>query len=246
MKRLPQFFGLLAVALLCGAALAETPSPARLLERAQRNMTPVNDYIVDLRFDVKGQNITIKGMTMTFYFKKPAKTRVVARQGFAAMPSSVMMVDALTALVQNSRPTLLKAEKKQGMECYVIRLDPFRRGNQPPTTLWLDKSHLLVRATRFEGPFPVKSEWRYARVDEKYDLPRRIDADITAPQSTGFGRRGRRDPDEHSRRPKAYAASPGPGGPTQTMHATLSFSNYRVNKGIADSVFTSKDPPRSR
>ena len=87
----------------------------------------------------------------------------------------------------------------------------------------------------------MKSEWRYARVDEKYDLPRRIQAEVTVPRAAGFQSN---DPDERPRRNRARASGPGLSSGTQTMRATLTFSNYRVNKGIPDSVFTSKNPPR--
>ena len=241
MKRLPVLLGLLAVTLLSTPALAETPSAQRLLDQARRNMAPVNNYSVDVQLDVKGENMTIKGMTMTLYFKRPDKTRILAKQGFSAMPRSLTLGDVLAELAKNCRPALLRTEKKQGIDCYVIRLDPIRQGSQPPALLWLDKAHLLVRATRSGGPFPVKSEWKYARVDEKYELPRRIDAEIATPRAAGFQRR---DPDEPGRRGNARGAAPEPGGGMQSMRATLSFSNYRVNKGIPDSVFTSKDPPR--
>lgn len=242
MKRFSAMCVLLGAALLSASVSAEAPSAARLLDQARRKLAAINDYSVDIRLDVTGGNITIKGMTMTLYFKKPGKTRIVARQGFAAMPRSMTLGDVVTELTRNCKSKMIKTQKKNGIDCYVIRLDPIRQGGQPPVLLWLDKSRLLVRATQVKAPFPVKTEWQYGKVDEKYDLPRRIDAEIVSPQAAGFHHR---DPDE-PRRANPGRKGPGPGG-TQTIHATLSFSNYKVNKGIRDSVFASgEQSPRPR
>lgn len=228
---------------LCAAAHA-APSAKSLVDKARANMTPARDYVVDLRMDVSGSQLLIKGMAMTLYFKKPGKTRIVAKEGFSAMPTSMMLGDAVSELMGASRATLVKTARRGGVECYVVRLEPASKRRGQPVTLWLDKSRLLVRAMRVDGPCPVECDWRYATVDEKYSLPRRIDARITIASPRGYQQPNRPDPDDRRSRHNPRTPKPTLQSATETMRATVTFSNYRVNKGIPDSVFTSKDPPR--
>ena len=233
MKRFGIMVGLALI--IAAPAQAANPSAQSLIELARKKFAAIRDYSVDVRLDVKSEAITVKGMTMRMYYKTPGKMRIVAKEGLAAMPRSVSLGDVMGELTKNCRPVMLKREKKNGVDCYVVRLDPIRQGSQPPTMLWLDKSG-LVRATQVGGPYPVNTEWHYARVDEKYDVPRRIEAQITTPASSPYPRHGH-DPDHPNRRGLADRRGPeGVSGP-QKAYATLSFSNYRVNKGIRDSFF---------
>jgi outer membrane lipoprotein-sorting protein len=219
--------------LLISSALSASPSADSLLDLARKRFAQIRDYSVDIELDVKGESIAVKGMTMTMYYKKPDKTKLVAKQGFSAMPREIVLGDVIDQLAKNCVPVLLKTEKKNGVECYVIILQPLLGAGQPATTLWMDKSG-LVRSTESGGPYPVRTDWRYAKVDEKYQLPCRIDARITAPAMSAMPRHRHGDADE--------AMQPQPANGTQTVRATITFSNYRVNKGIRDSVFKSDHP----
>jgi outer membrane lipoprotein-sorting protein len=226
-------FAVLAAFIIPAAQSAAAPTAESLIGLARKNFAAIRDYSVDIRLDVKSDAIDVKGMAMTLYYKKPDKTRIVAKEGFAAMPRSVALGNVIDEVTKHCIPVLEKTEKKNGIDCYVIRLEPMLRGSKPPTTLWLDKSG-LIRAINMGGPYPVRTEWRYAKVDEKYDLPRRIDVRIASPASGPY-------PRHRGRRPEVQ---PVPAGGVQTVNATLSFSNYKVNKGIRDSVFEPESPKK--
>lgn len=200
----------LLVALAASLVCAQSRPAADLLEKARRKFESINDYSTEIRLDMKGDKVSIKGMTMKLYYKKPDKTRVIAKQGFAALPKDVMVGSPLSEMAKSTRGTLLRTEKKHGKDCYVIQLDPSTPSAQSPSVLlWLERSRLLVVATSSLGPHKLNTRWSFTRVDGKYDLPSRIDVEMTIP---------------------------GDNGPRPT-HATLRFSSYRVNKGISDSVF---------
>lgn len=237
MKRLV-ILAVLATLIIPATQSAAAPSAESLIDLARKRFAAIRDYSVDIRLDVDSDALAVKGMTMTVYYKKPDKTRIVAKEGFAAMPRSVTLGNVIDEATKRSVPTLVKSEKVGGVDCYVIRLDPILPGSQARTKLWLDKSG-LVRATHMEGPYPVRTTWHYARVDEKYDLPCRIDARISTPVGSPYPRQPR-DPDA----PRRARVQPASG--RQTVRAVLSFSNYRVNKGIRDSVFQPPSPKRQK
>ncbi len=216
MKKPSAIIACALVLLIAGAICAETRSATDLLEKARRKFDVIKDYSADIRLDMKGDKVSIKGMGMKLYYKKPDKTRVVAKQGFAALPKDLMLGSMIEQVAKSTRGSLLRTEKKHGAQCYVIQLDPTQPAPQAPSVLlWLDKSRLLIVATSSLGPQKFDTTWTYTRVDGKYDMPSKIEADITMP-----GERGSRP-----------------------SHATVTFTNYRINKGISDSVFREPKKP---
>lgn len=224
------------------AECAAAPSAESLIGLARKNFAAIRDYSVDIRLDVQSEALAVKGMAMTLYYKKPDKTRIVAKEGFAAMPRSLTLGNVIDEITKHSVPFLVRQEKLNGVDCYKIRLDPNSSSNQPRTRLWLDKSG-LIRAIKVDGPYPVSTEWHYGKVDEKFYLPRQITARISTPagspyrhQPSNAGAAGR-----GARGPQAQT-----GSAVQTVNATLSFSNYKVNKGISDSVFAPEKQPTQK
>lgn len=226
MKRSPAFLFVTA-ALLCVPVSAEAPSAARIIELARKKLAAVRDYSVDIRLDVQSDQLTVKGMRMTLYYRRPGRMRLVARDGLAAMPRGIVMGDFMDELTRNCRPTLVGVERKNGVACYAIRLEPESRAGGPPVNIWLSKSGYLLRETSIEEPFSLKTQWFYGRVDDKYDLPCRIIATFSSP-------------DIHTVPRPGFGPGQGAGG-LRTVRATLTFSNYKVNRGIRDSVFVEND-----
>jgi len=204
--------------LLIAPAIAGTPKGDQILAAMRKQFSAVNDYRADLSLTVKGSKVSINNMQMTVYYKKPNKIHVDAKQGVAMVPSGNYFGDPLGQMA-NAKAAYLRTEEKVGRPCYVLKLI----GGQAPMTAWVDKERSVVVA--MDGEDGLKTAWRYARIDGKYYLPTEIRADIRP--ALAAGRRRHADPDDQ-----------GPDiGPTK---ATLKFSNYKVNKGIDDTIFQEK------
>lgn len=195
--------------LVAGFASAASESASSIVQKARNRFAAVNDYSADMRLDMKGDKVSVKGMTMRFYYKKPDKTRVIAKDGFAAVPRNLGLGDPLKELSKNARATLVRSETRQGARCYVLQFDPVNSSGAPSMLVWIDKVSYLVRATSALGPNKLDTVWSYTRVGGKYDLPSKIEADLIIPGDTG----------------------------DRPAKATVTFSNYQVNKGISDSIF---------
>ncbi len=116
-------------------------------------------------------------------------------------------------MLYNQKATYLRSEKRQGKDCNVVRLDPpQQQAGRPSVTIWVEKSSATVAAMESSGRFGFKSTWQYTRVDGKSFLPTQIEAEMRTP-------------------------APGKDNQVEKATTSLTFSNYRVNKGISDKVF---------
>ena len=203
---------LIILALTAGLAIAAGPSADAILASLKRGFVGVNDYRADVSLTVKGNNVSINGMRITVYFKKPNKVHVDADQGMAMIPRGNFLGNPMSELGNGVRPIYLRSEQKLGRDCHVLKLVSATRANTPPMTLWIDKEHGVLLAME-SAEMGVKSSWSYEKIDGKYYLPAEISADIRAPGGRNAG---------------------------QTAKAVLKFTNYRVNKGISDKVFVEK------
>lgn len=216
MKRARALLTISLVVLAAGNAFAATPSADAILASLKKGFAGVNDYRAGMSLTVKGPQVSINGMQMTLYFKKPNKVHIEAEQGVAMFPHGSFFGNPAEDLASGARAAYVKSEKKLGVDCHVLKLTRSKAGpTAPAITLWVDKKHTVIVAAESSTEAAMKTSWRYETVEGKYYLPVEICADL---------------------RP--------PGGPNanKPVKATIKFSNYKVNKGISDKVFESNPP----
>ena len=200
---------ILALLACCAPAVAK-PSAEAIIAAVKHNFDAVNDYSADMALTVKGAQVSINNMQATLYFKKPGKVHVEPKQGVALLPPCNLIGNPISELARSTKPAYLGSEKKQGIDCHVLRLDP--AGNpqgRGSIKVWVDKQRSVLVATQASGAPALRTEWRTEKIDGRYYLPVEIRADLDQP---GSGR----------------------------LTATVKFSNYRINKGISDKVFIEK------
>lgn len=202
------------VALAC-AAVAQ-PSAEDIVSAVRTQAGRVNDYQVEVSVSVKGESISINNMQATLYYKKPNKIHVEPKSGVAMIPGGTYLGNPVDLISAEMNATYVKAEKCQGRDCHVVRLDPMPGSDTGHSvTLWIDKARSVILATDSNATQGFRTAWSYATVDGKYYLPVRIDAQMPAPQGDG----------------------------KQNIKATVKLTNYRVNRGISDKVFVKKPRP---
>lgn len=222
MMRKTVIYPAMLITMLASVASAATVTGDQVVASVKKAFAVVKDYRVDAKITVKGSNINISNMPMTIYYKKPDKIHVQAKDGAAVVPKGTMIGNPIEELTRGSKVSYVKAEKKNGVDCHVIKIT----GNgQPPMTVWVDKKHHVITATQNSGDFSVNTTWRYKMVDGKYYLPVEVSATTQIPGGQGM---------RHGPKPAAPASSP------EQVKMVVSFSNYAVNKGIDDKIFVEK------
>jgi outer membrane lipoprotein-sorting protein len=158
------------------------------------------------------------------YYKKPDKVHVDSRDGLAILPKNGLMTsNPAKQFISADELSITGSACIDGRNCYVI-LANFTKGDRPvESRVWIDKKDWLVmRISANPGYGPsVDVELKYIEVEGKYWLPVYTKAKLSIPLMSR--RHGNIEP-----------------GAPQSSTAIIRFSNYKVNKGISDSVFIEK------
>jgi len=207
-----------------GAAPKE-PSASDILSRVEKNYNGINDYRADVVISVKTPQIHIPKNQATIYYKKPDKVKIVAKEGFSVLPDT-FPGNPVTKIKQNFAATLDGTAAIDKEPAYVLSLKPKTTQAGGTMKVYIEKKRWLIVKTQAEtGGMKITSEWSYTKVEGKYWLPSRIKFSFSGMMSgPSFGHDERAD--------KPLVAGNGT--------AEVKFRNYKVNKGIPDSIFVEK------
>jgi len=200
-------------------------SAKEIVAKAAERFNLIKDYTVDIKVAVDGPTVHIPDMRAKLYYKQPNKLKVGSEDGFAAVPKQgLMMENAIRDMISASDLNVIGDERINGFICYVIK-GTFSKGEQsPPSVVWVDKKHWLIRQIHSKPDFGemTKINISYTRVANKYWLPKTTIAKVfyvTFPNARVEGT-------EKSTRPTTI---------------TVTFSNYRVNTGLKDTIFDKQE-----
>ncbi len=237
MKKL--FLAAAAVLVVCACAPVGAVTSDDVIKLLSRNSLGVKDYQADVTLTIKAPKISVKGMRMTLYYKQPGKTKVVAKEGMGFMPKQMVFQATIQDMVRQSKVTYLGEENKNSVACYLIKVEPKQEAappaprNMPPgyrpppqaqesVKMWVEKGTGAIIATSISSGFGagsqanVVSNWKHQLVDNNYYMPAEISLDAK----------------------ESYR------GGGESMKVTVTFSGYKINRGIPDSVF--KEEPTSQ
>ena len=213
---------------LSSSLFAQEQDAWTLLRAVQKSYDRIQDYSATIKAEMNIPGMRAPSMEATLYYKKPDKVHVESK-GFAMLPRSVVMFqpsmftpEAFDAVVQG-RQTI------DGVQCSKVKL--LARSD----TIALQRAMLYIdpvkrRVLRMESDPAEAAEavvhFTYTTVDG-IDLPATVRLEMDAPMN--MRRSGAK--------PKAQNEN---GAAAQKSTVVLRYSNYRVNKGISDSVFREK------
>lgn len=224
MKRLVVLFLVLAVA---GAACSAVTIDS-VLEKVKANFVAVDDYSARAVMSLDSPTVHVSGSKFKTYYKKPDKVRIEPESGFTIVPQGTYLGNPFEEITRDNDLKLLGEGKLNGRACWKVGVTPsVKRPGGMEAVLWIDKARGLILASRAE-PAPdakINVDWEYIRVDGKYWLPSVITVTMDGLPSSIARQRG-----------ESVNSSGKSNG-----KAVIKFSDYRVNKGISDSVFGRKN-----
>ena len=234
MKRL---LCLLPVLALLHTAFAQIPAGETILRNVERTFGSVEDYTVTLDIVTNIERTKIPPMKVTMYFKQPERVHFVST-GFALLPREGMGTQ-FGRLTKRYTVDSVSREMREGMPVYRLLLLPRDvRTMGYRARMWVDG----VRWTpeRVEIPQPdgraMTALFTYVEIDGHW-LPANLQVSFTAgmQDSTAGAQSGPME------RPGAGAQRSG----GRTGSVTIRYSDYRINTGLPDSLFTTPPvPPR--
>lgn len=204
-----------------------------LAAKVKAKLAAVSDY------EAKGVMVTdvsfmkIPKSDVLVYFKKPNKFKIKKQDGITVTPKGGVSIN-LNALIAGDNYTAVNAGSSTvgGKAVTIIKLLPLDENSEVVvSTLYIDEKELLiyksVTTTKETGTYEM--ELSYGKFS-KWGLPDKVvfifnTKDYKLPKGLAF------DYDDGTKAPDKSALKNSKG------RVEISYSNYSINKGVADSIF---------
>lgn len=235
MKRLKMnTFAFVSVCMLVLSSPASMPTTAggqpnlsakQIVAKVAQQFDLIKDYTVDIKAVVDGPTVHIPDMRARLYYKQPNKLKVESEDGFAVVPKQgLMMENAIRDMISASDLNLVGEARISGSSCYVIKVTLKKDRQSTQSVIWVDKKYWLVRQIHDNPDFGdmTKIKISYTRVANKYWLPKATTVEASYAGS-----------------PNAWVEDSKES--TRPTTITVTFSNYRVNTGLKDTIFDKQE-----
>lgn len=226
----------MALAGMCTLAVLYTTAQEAdaIIKKVQDKLATVKDYQADGVMKTDVSFMKIPESKVVIYYKNPDKFRIKKQDGIAIVPKSGVNVN-LGSLFTHNNYTAVPAGKGTvaGIAVSIIKLLPLdEKSDIVVATLYIDEKQSLIRkaimTTRSNGTYEMEMSYgKYAN----WGLPDKVvfsfsTKDYKLPKGLAFDY-------DTGEKPQAAAAS----DKDQKGKLEITYSNYVVNKGIADSFF---------
>jgi outer membrane lipoprotein-sorting protein len=213
---------------------AQAQDMTGLVMKVKAKLDQVNDYEADGNMKTDVSFIKAPIGKVKIYFKKPNKFRLKKEGGISLLPKGGVSVNMSSIIATNDFVALAAGESRvNGTLCKVVKLLPINESSEIVlTTLYIDELNLLVRkaitTTKENGTYEMEMNYGafanfglpekviFSFNTKDYKLPKGItlefdDNDKTLTEAQKLkNKKGR---------------------------VEITYSNYIVNKGIADAIF---------
>ena len=225
---------LLFLAGLLIVPIFQTPTGEEILRRCEKNLTEVEDYIVDLEATVNMERLRMPDMKATMYFKKPDKVRFKS-EGFMMLPREGFGVPVAT-LRTHYDATVSGVEEMDEKACYRLQLTAKNPAREIQSiAIWVNRENFTIVRTStlpYRGR-SVTIRFEYGRQGDNYWLPAKLVADFSSTQ-----------PDTSEVTDSPIPMKPQLQEfrrPPRNGSIEIRYLNYRVNTGLSDDIFHEGD-----
>ncbi len=206
---------------------AQTPDPKKILNEVVAKFAKVKDYQVDAYVKLDIPFVKMPDRKLTIYYKQPNKTHLES-ESFAMLPKRGLNFNPKEFISDDYMPVYLKQDYVNGRKTDVINLIPKSDSAHVRfIKLWIDPAEKVIVKLETTGDRMgvITSELSYG--DQiMYGLPAqmKIQMDfgtVRIPGEIQMG--GKQEPQKDSK-----------------GKVTVSYYNYKINKGIEDKIFIEK------
>ena len=204
-----------------------------LLKKAKTKIELVNDYEASGKMKTNVVFLKVPIATIKVYFKKPNRLKIKSEKGISFIPKGAISIN-LANILSDNKYTVIDAgiDKIGGIVVRVVKLLPLDDNSDVIlSTIYIDEANSLIRkaktTTRDNGTYELEMTYgKYAA----FSLPDKIifsfnTKDYKLPKGVTFDF----DDGTTTKQPDNKKNKKG--------RAEIIFSNYIINKGVADAVF---------
>lgn len=211
---------------------AQSSDPSLIMKKVIDRFQEVHDYQVDVSIKLDFDFLKAPESKAKLYFKEPDKTKFES-DGFAMLPKQVFNFSPAKLLLFDYSAVYLKKEKIDDREVELIKVIPeVDTLNVSYFIFWVDAKSNLVRyiETIARPSNRVNMHLKYKDGFE-YPLPSEVEISFYI-ETEGI------PPEHHDEIVKQKKAAMGRRDLKGSV--TVTYGNYKVNKGIDDSIFDDK------
>lgn len=226
---------LFLVLVLCTSNLfAQTKDAEKILDAVKKKFDAVRDYEVDVSIKLDFEFVKMPDTKAKIYFKQPDKVKIDAK-GFAMLPKQSLNFSPKQFLSGNYTAIYVKTETDNGNKLDVVKIIPESDSTGIVlSTLWIDQAQSVIRKieTTSKRAGTIKIELSYD--NKNRGLPSQLKFNFSAEKSQqqNTPQENKDDQDEHNMRWRNRSELSG--------SVIVTYSNYKINKGIPDSFFEEK------
>ena len=204
----------------------------RYLDLIEKKYSGLKDYTVDVNVHFDIEALKAPDMQAKLYFKSPDKLKVDSKRIFF-FPKEGGFFNPFQFKKENfeARPVerfAYDGRKAVKLKLTPINIDTFNKGS----VLTIDVDRNMIREIKI---LPSEGREITAVIDygsfDRFDLPVRINLQLNIPPSESGGT-------------KEFPF--GQAGKRMSGKVEITYSNYKVNSGLSDEIFTEKDFPASK
>ena len=211
---------------------ASAQTPEELLSKVKAKLEKVNDYTAKGKLKTNVVFIKAPIASVKVYYKKPDKMRIVNEEGISFIPKGSVNINLATFLTGPGNYEIVDGGKEANTGLRILKLLPSDENSDIVlSTLYIDEKAELVKkaknTTRDNGTYELEMSYdKYS----PYGLPDKVifsfnTKDYKLPKGVTFDYEsgGEKKPDDALKNKKGKVE--------------ITYSEYEINKGVADSVF---------
>ena len=211
-------------------SFGQTKDPDIILNNVKEKFNKIKDYEVNVKIKVDVDFLKVPVSEAKIYFKQPDKIHFES-ENFALLPKEGVNFSPMAILKGKYTAIYEREDTIEGIKTSVIKVIPLNEsGNIILTTLWIDQSRDYIikveSTTKINGTFSL--ELHYDNPVDDYPLPSSMIFTFNIDRTNiPRGMYGNMDDDKENKPKKRRT----------TGKVYINYSNYKVNKGIPDSIF---------
>ena len=214
---------------------SQSKDPEAILNKVKAEFSKIEDYTVDVKVKVDVDFLKMPDREAKIYYKQPDKIHIQS-EGFAMLPKEGLNFSPLSLLNSNFTSFYVREDTLNRIVTSVIKVIPLDgRSDVILSTLWVDiKRDLILKvesSRKPEGTFTIDMD--YLKTEKGFWLPSSLVFTFSIDRSI-LPRKFNFDTDSDLKKAMEESTK------VQTGKVFIDYSNYKVNTGLSDEIFTQK------
>lgn len=225
----------IVILILSSALSAQQKNADKILKEVVDKFERIKDYQVDVQIKIDFSMVKVPDTKATIYFKQPDKVKVDSK-GFAMLPKQSTNFSPMQFIQGDYTAIFVKTEQFAGNKLDVVKIIP----NSDSTdvilsTLWIDQDLKVIRKIETTGKSSGTLQVELNYENKNQGLPSQVVF------SFNLGNMDIPENVEDGKNDSNRERGSGKRNVRMSGKVFMTYSNYKINTGLPDSLFEQKN-----